>query len=62
MRQADLFAPGLADAGLQANRIVFVEAGKHVLPVMEEGLRHPGLAAVVAEHTGRLSRQSPSSR
>ena len=55
LRQADLFAPGLASAGLQANRIVFAEAGKHVLPVMEEGLRHPGLAAVVAEHTGRLS-------
>ena len=55
LRQADLFAPGLVGAGLQPNRIVFVEAGKHVLPVMEEGLRHPGLAAVVAEHTGRLS-------
>ena len=55
LRQADLFAPGLAGAGLQSNRIVFAEAGKHVLPIMEEGLRHPGLAAVVAEHAGRLS-------
>jgi protein ImuA len=55
LRQADLFAPGLAGAGLQPNRIVFAEAGKDVLPVMEEGLRHAGLAAVVAEHTGRLS-------
>jgi protein ImuA len=55
LRQADLFAPGLAGAGLQANRIVFAEAGKDVLPIMEEGLRHPGLAAVVAEYTGRLS-------
>jgi protein ImuA len=55
LRQADLFAPGLAGAGLHPNRIVFAEAGKHVLPVMEEGLRHSGLAAVVAEYTGRLS-------
>ena len=55
LRQADLFAPGLAGVGLQPDRIVFAEAGKHVLPVMEEGLRHAGLAAVVAEHTGRLS-------
>ena len=55
LRQADLFAPGLAAAGLQPNRVVFAEAGKDVLPVMEEGLRHAGLVAVVAEHTGRLS-------
>jgi protein ImuA len=55
LRQADLFAPGLAGVGLQPDRVVFAEAGKDVLPVMEEGLRHPGLAAVVAEHTGRLS-------
>jgi protein ImuA len=55
LRQADLFAPGLAGAGLDPGRIVFVEAGKQVLPVMEEGLRHSGLAAVVAEHSGRLS-------
>ncbi|HBK07117.1 MAG TPA: damage-inducible mutagenesis protein [Acetobacteraceae bacterium] len=55
LRQADLFAPGLAAAGLNPDRIVFAEAGKNVLPIMEEGLRHPGLCAVVAEHTGRLS-------
>ena len=55
LRQADLFAPGLTAAGLNPDRIVFAEAGKAVLPVMEEGLRHPGLCAVVAEHTGRLS-------
>jgi protein ImuA len=55
LRQADLFAPGLAGAGLQPDRIVFAEAGKDVLHVMEEGLRHAGLAAVVGEHTGRLS-------
>jgi protein ImuA len=55
LRQADLFAPGLAGAGLNPGRIVFAEAGKHVLAVMEEGFRHSGLAAVVAEYTGRLS-------
>lgn len=55
LRQADLFAPGLASAGLHPNRVLFAEAGKQVLPVMEEGLRHTGLAAVVAEQTGRLS-------
>jgi protein ImuA len=55
LRQADLFAPGLAAVGLNPDRVVFAEAGKDVLPVMEEGLRHPGLAAVVAELTGRLS-------
>jgi protein ImuA len=55
LRQPDLFAPGLAAAGLQPDRIIFAEAGKAVLPVMEEGLRHPALAAVVGELTGRLS-------
>jgi protein ImuA len=55
LQQPDLFAPGLAAVGLQADRVVFAEAGKAVLPVMEEGLRHPGLVAVVAELTGRLS-------
>jgi protein ImuA len=55
LRQADLFAPGLAGAGLQPDRVVFAEAGKNVLPVMEEGLRHPGLTAVIGELTGRLS-------
>jgi protein ImuA len=55
LRQADLFAPGLAAAGLDPGRIVFAEAGKHVLPAMEEGFRHSGLGAVVGEHTGRLS-------
>ena len=55
LRQADLFAPGLASAGLPPDRVLFAEAGKQVLSVMEEGLRHPGLIAVVAEHSGRLS-------
>jgi protein ImuA len=55
MQHADLFAPGLAGAGLQPNRMVFAEAGKNVLLAMEEALRHPGLAAVVGEVTGRLT-------
>ena len=47
----DLFAPGLAFAGLPPNRLVFAECGRDedVLAVMEEGLRHGGLAAVVGE-------------
>ena len=55
LRQADLFAPGLAGAGLQPDRVIFAEAGKTVLAVMEEGLRHPGLCAVVGELSGKLS-------
>jgi protein ImuA len=55
LQQPDLFAPGLAGAGLHPDRLLFAEAGKSVLPAMEEGLRHTGLCAVVAELTGRLS-------
>ena len=55
LRQADLFAPGLAGVGLLPDRVLFAEAGRDVLAVTEEGFRHSGLAAVVAEHTGRLS-------
>ena len=49
--QADLFAPGLAQAGLPPGRVIHVETGdeQDVLACMEEGLRHGGLAAVVAE-------------
>ncbi|WP_254688839.1 ImuA family protein [Shinella daejeonensis] len=52
----DLFAPALAQAGLTSDRVVYLEAGddKTVLACMEEGLRHGGLGAVVAE-TARLS-------
>ncbi len=49
----DLFAPGLAAAGLHPDRVVFAEAGREVPLVMEEALRHPGLAAVVGE-VGKL--------
>ena len=51
----DLFAPGLACAGLHPARLVFAEAGKEMLAAMEEGLAHAGLAAVVGEFSGRLS-------
>ena len=52
----DLFAPGLAQAGLAPDRVIYVEAGdeRAVLACMEEGLRHGGLGAVVAE-VARLS-------
>ena len=47
----DLFAPGLAQAGLAPDRLLYAECGRDedVLAVMEEGLRHGGLAAVVGE-------------
>ena len=47
--RADLFAPALHGAGLDPGRVVFAEAGSAVLLVMEEALRHPGLAGVVGE-------------
>src|SRR5450631_4633023 len=52
----DLFAPALAQAGLMPGRVIYVEAGdeKSVLICFEEGLRHGGLGAVVAE-VARLS-------
>jgi hypothetical protein len=52
----DLFAPGLAQAGLPPDRVIYVEAGddKTVLACAEEGLRHGGLGAVIAE-IARLS-------
>lgn len=52
----DLFAPALAQAGLLPSKVIFVEAGdeKVLLACMEEGLRHGGLGAVVAE-VARLS-------
>jgi len=48
------FAPGLAACGLGPDRVIYAEAGKDVLGVMEDCLRHPGLAAVVGEISGRL--------
>src|SRR5277367_4832917 len=45
----DLFAPALAQAGLMPGRVIYAEAGEAVLACFEEGLRHGGLGAVVAE-------------
>lgn len=49
----DLFAPGLAQAGLPPGRLLIAETGRDadVLAVMEEGLRHGALSAVVGEVT-----------
>jgi protein ImuA len=55
LRGRDLFAPALARVGLHPDRVIYAETWKdaEVLPVMEEGLRHRGLAGVVGE-IGRL--------
>ncbi len=57
MERCDLFAPGLAMAGLAPDRLLYAEAGRaeEVLRAMEEGLREPALVGVVGEVTGRLS-------
>jgi protein ImuA len=46
-----LFAPSLAQAGISPERLIYAECrnDEDVLAVMEEGLRHGGLCAVVAE-------------
>lgn len=51
LRRRDLFAPGLANAGLAPDRVIYAEAGdaKAVLLAMEEGLHHAPLAGVVGE-------------
>jgi protein ImuA len=51
LARRDLFAPGLQQAGLGPERLLYAECGhdEEVLAVMEEGLRHGGLAAVVGE-------------
>ena len=47
----DLFAPALAQAGLPPDRLIHAECSRNedMLAAMEEGLRHGGLAAVIAE-------------
>jgi protein ImuA len=52
----DLFAPAIAQAGLSSDCVIYVDAGDEtsVLACFEEGLRHGGLGAVVAE-VARLS-------
>ncbi|MCW3846984.1 protein ImuA [Sphingomonas sp. LB-2] len=51
VRRRDLFAPGLAQAGLDHKRLIYAEAADdaELLAVMEEGLRHRGLGAVIGE-------------
>ncbi|WP_287786857.1 ImuA family protein [Acidiphilium sp.] len=53
LTRPDLFAPALAQAGLSPERVIYVQGGeeKTVLACAEEGLRHGGLGAVVAEIT-----------
>jgi protein ImuA len=55
----DLFAAALAQAGLAADRVIYVETGdeKSLLASFEEGARYGGLGAVVAE-VSRLSMTS----
>jgi protein ImuA len=47
----DLYGPGLAVHGLDPGRVVLVRASRdaEILWAMEEGLRAPGIAAVVGE-------------
>lgn len=59
LSRRDLFAPGLALAGLGPERVLYAECrtDEEVLAVMEEGLRHGGLAAVIGE-IGRVAMAS----
>lgn len=51
LHSRDLFAPALARVGLHPDRVIYCETWKdsEILPAIEEGLRHPGLAGVVGE-------------
>ncbi|MYZ47899.1 ImuA family protein, partial [Propylenella binzhouense] len=52
LSRRDLFAPALSAVGLKPERLLFAEThggDSSVLLVMEEGLRHRGLAGVVGE-------------
>jgi len=55
LKRPDLYGPGLAAHGLDPARLVLVTARRddEILWAVEEGLRTPGLAAVVGE-IGRL--------
>jgi protein ImuA len=59
LSRRDLFAPGLAQGGLGPERVLYAECrnDEEVLAVMEEGLRHRGLAAVIGE-VGRAAMAS----
>lgn len=51
LTRPDLFFPAIAQAGLDPNRVIFVESDREedVLASMEEALAYGGLGAVVAE-------------
>ena len=51
LHSRDLFAPALARVGLHPDRVIYCETWKdaEILPSMEEGLRHHGVAGVVGE-------------
>jgi len=51
LSRRDLFAPGLALAGLTPDRLIYAECRNddEVLAVMEEAVRHGSLAAVIGE-------------
>ena len=51
VRARDLFAPGLYQAGLDPSRVLYAEArdDAELLALMEDGLRHRGLGAVIGE-------------
>jgi protein ImuA len=51
LTRRDLFAPGLAQAGLGPERLIHAECrdDSEVLAVIEEGVRHGGLAAAIGE-------------
>jgi protein ImuA len=53
LSRRDLFAPGLMNAGLHPDRVIYAETfhERDVLTIMEEGLREQGLAAVIGEVT-----------
>lgn len=53
MSSTDLFAPALSQAGILPSRLIQVDARRDedALAVIEEGLRHGGLSAVVGEVT-----------
>ena len=56
LKRADLYGPGLLAYGLDPSRLVLVRAARDddIAWAIEEGLRTPGLAAVVGE-IGRLA-------
>lgn len=51
VRRRDLFAPGLYQAGLDPDRVLYAEArdDAELLALMEDGIRHRGLGAVIGE-------------